>query len=165
MNRQDAVSLSLVVLLILSIAGINGLGSQINLNVSLSGADAQNNLDAGPYGPLIFVFSRPVQPDRLLPQIKITPAVLGAIVWDDPTHAEYIPNQPLRPNVNYSIDLEKGAIGKSGEKVKDLAWTFQLRPPLITYLSPSGSTGRYLDHQPGWERFPHANYAYQWSPI
>ncbi len=140
MKRLDAVSLSLVVFLILSITGINAIGSQINLDISLNGADVQNNLEVGPYGPLTFAFSRAVQQDLLPPQIKITPAVAGAIVWDDPTHAEFIPNQPLRPGVGYTIVLGKGAIGKSGEKIKaDLTWTFQLRRPLVTYISKSAS--------------------------
>ena len=74
-NRLDAVSLSLILLLVLGIAGINRLGSQITLGVTLAGADAQASLAVGPYGPLTFVFTQAVQPDLLLPQIKITPAV------------------------------------------------------------------------------------------
>ena len=48
----------------------------------------------------------------------------------------------LFKGVRYIVSLEKGAIGKSGEKIKEnLSWSFQLRAPLIAYLNSGSSTG------------------------
>ncbi|MDR3560529.1 MAG: Ig-like domain-containing protein, partial [Negativicutes bacterium] len=136
MNRLDFSAWGFISVIVVVLLGVYFTGSHISLEVSLKGSDAQNILEVGPQGPLEISFSRPVRPDLLAAMIQISPAIPGKIAWPDAQHAQFIPDQPFQPGQQYSLTLQKGALGTSGEKVsQDITWKFTLRSPLIVYLS------------------------------
>jgi dipeptidyl aminopeptidase/acylaminoacyl peptidase len=142
MNRLDITAWSLLLTLSIVLFGIYLRGSQIKLEVELSGASAANHFTVGPNGPIEFTFSRPVQEGLLAAKIHITPDSPGKISWDDPEHAEFVPDQPFKKDIEYSLSLQRGILGKSGEKISsDQSWEFELRSPMIIYIasSPTGN--------------------------
>jgi Tol biopolymer transport system component len=144
MNRLDIAAWGLILVLALALSGVYLRGSQVDLEVDLKGASAQHIVEVGPIGPLEFVFSRPVQQDLLSSLINISPAVPGKITWDDFEHALFIPDQSFLPGVQYRLTLNSGALGKSGEKIKEaITWEFTLRTPIVAFLS-KGQSGNEL---------------------
>jgi len=140
MNRLDIAAGSLICALLLVLFGVYLRGSQIALDVALSGAPASGDFSVGPEGPIKFSFSRPVREDLLALKIKITPDTPGKIAWDDPEHAEFVPDQPFKRNVQYSLSLQSGILGKSGEKISTSEnWRFVLRSPMVIYVGSSSS--------------------------
>ncbi|MDR3573490.1 MAG: Ig-like domain-containing protein [Anaerolineaceae bacterium] len=136
MKRLDWTAWGFISVIVAVLLGVYFTGSHISLEVSLKGSDSQNSLQVGPKGPLEFSFSRPVQPNLLSPMLQITPATAGKISWTDALHAQFIPDQPFQPDQQYSVTLQRGALGTSGEKIsQDKTWHFKLRSQMIVYIS------------------------------
>lgn len=136
MNRLDIRAWIFILFLILGLAGVNWMGSPIYLDVNLQGVFDQDTLQVGPQGPIRFQFSRAVQQDHLAPLISITPPITGKYTWNDATHVDFIPDQPILRDTVYTIRLNPGVLGRSGEKIKTLkTWKMALRSPMVIYLS------------------------------
>ena len=138
MSRLDFAAGGLILAALLALLGVSLGGSQIDLDVSLSGTPAGGHFNAGPLGPIEFVFSRPVQEALLASKVKLNPDTPGKIDWNDPLHAEFVPDRPFQSGVQYSLTIQSGVLGKSGEKIKTgQAWDFDLRSPKVIYVSAS----------------------------
>jgi len=136
MNRLDWTAWGFISVIVAALLGVYFTGSHISLEVTLKGSDSQNMLEVGPEGPLEFGFSRPAQADLLVNMIQINPPTPGKISWPDAQHAQFIPNQPFQPGQQYSVTIQKGVLGTSGEKIpENKTWNFKLRNPLVVYLS------------------------------
>ena len=136
MNRLDLRAGSMILAVLLALVGVTAMGSQIGVQVHLTGPVTQDILQVGPKGPISFEFSRPVQEDRVSPVVSFDPPLPGKLTWDDFTHASFVPDEPLRPNVIYTVTVGKGVVGRSGEKIQNpISWRFELRDPLVIYLS------------------------------
>lgn len=136
MSRLDLRAGSLILFILLALIGVTAMGSQIGVQVHLIGLVPQDILQVGPNGPISFEFSRPVQEDQVSPVVSFDPPVPGKLTWDDFSHARFVFDQPLRRNVMYTLTVGKGVIGRSGEKIQNpIAWRFELRDPLVIYLS------------------------------
>ncbi len=136
MNRLDLRAWIFILFLTLGLVGVNWIGSPINLDVNLQGVFSQNTLQVGPQGPIKFEFSRAVQQDLLAPLISFTPPITGKFTWNDATHVDFIPDQPILRGTDYTITLNPGVLGRSGEKNQALkTWKMALRSSMVIFLS------------------------------
>jgi Tol biopolymer transport system component len=122
--------------ILLALVGVHGMGSQINVEVHLAGKLPPETVEVGPNGPLKFEFSRAIQAELVPSLVSFVPPLPGKIIWDDFTHMRFIPDQPISPDIIYTVTVNKGVIGRSGEKIQNsVAWKFKLREPMVVFLS------------------------------
>jgi Tol biopolymer transport system component len=84
--------------------------------------------------PLHLNFSEAMQPDSLEGHVSIEPAVEGRWAFDA-AQATFRPHGAWQPGTRYTVRLEAGTLGESGEELaEDVALRFETREPEVLYL-------------------------------
>jgi Tol biopolymer transport system component len=132
LTRLDKTAL----LLIAALAVLTGLliltGNPLGLQSALT--DRQ----PGVYGPLTVEFSAPVRAEAAQIAIGIQPPVRGVWENESETRLRFRPAIPFEAGKNYRVVIQPGALGQSGEQLRnETELPFQVRQPSILYI-PNG---------------------------
>ncbi len=108
----------------------NGVG----VHASLYTADPASQI--GPFEPITFRFSQPVQAQAVQSQLTMQPTVAGKFDWQNDHTLLFLPASPYPQNV--TIRLRGGRIGQGNAWLRqDLHWQLSVRQPEIVYMSYS----------------------------
>jgi Tol biopolymer transport system component len=83
-------------------------------------------------------FSRPMQPDSVLQNLSIFPAMEGEYSWPDETVLRFVPSGIWPSGTQVEVRLEDGSRSRLGLAVRQpVEWTFQVSPVKLLYLWPA----------------------------
>lgn len=136
----DSVAGLLTGFMVLLIGVVIWLGSQVGIQVTTQFSIGNT---VGPFGPLAFVFSEPVNETLVTEKIFIQPDVEGKFIWVDAKTLHFVPGEPFEPDLTYKLVIGPGALTSEGALLKkSKSWTFQVRSPLVAYLVADANQSR-----------------------
>lgn len=132
LTRFDQTALLLIAVLVVLTGLLILTGNPLGLQASLT--DRQ----PGVYGPLTVEFSAPVRAEVAQIAISIQPPARGVWENESETRLRFRPAIPFEAGKNYQVVIQPGALGQSGEQLRnETALPFQVRQPAILYI-PNG---------------------------
>jgi TolB protein len=119
-----------------ALAGVIITGDRVGARVvrALPAGDAA----VGAFQRVGIEFAQPMQAASVEAHFSVEPARPGALRWEG-RQLWFTPQAAFAPGTEFTVRLRAGALSQGGQAVKrDLAWTFRVREPWITYVSPPG---------------------------
>lgn len=161
MKNLDKTAFIIIFIAGLLLSGVIFLGNQVPISVTCQLPDQCTQI--GPYGSIVFAFSRPVQPDRVESLWRTTPHIEGKWEWLDDQHARWTTLKPIPSDRKTILQFVSGQAGQNGEKINnELDWQVMVRSPriivirnvrdgqeLFSFGLENGSPGLQLTHTNG----------------
>ena len=170
MRKLDRVASSVIIVTVLLLSGVIFIGNRVPINVTcqLSTPCVQ----MGPYGSIVFEFSRPVQAEQVEKLWQTVPPIEGKWEWLDDQHVRWNSLKPLPSDQKIMLQFLSGQAGQNGEHInQSIQWEVMVRSPQIIAVRSNGD-GKELftfgldDESPGIQ-LTHVDgrvYDYQVSP-
>jgi len=138
MKNLDRTAFFIIIIAGLLLFGVIFMGNQAPIYVVCQLPDQCTQV--GPYGPVIFAFSRPVQSDRIESLWQTTPKIKGKWDWLDNQHARWTSINPLPLNQEMTFQFASGQAGQNGEQISNnYHWEVTVRSPQVLVPKNSGS--------------------------
>lgn len=141
-SKFDRYMLTVIVVIVATIAGLILLGDQIG--VAILEFNPAHNARVSTNTELMITFDQPMDRESAEDHFLIDPSVEGSFRWRGAT-LDFVPRRPLQPGQTYIYGIEKGARSASGRQLDNtIRRGFSTRWPTMYYLSPANVTDASL---------------------
>ena len=138
MKKLDRAAFSVILVSILLLSGVIFIGNRVPLNITCQ-LPAQCK-QVGPFGSVLFEFSRPAQANQVENLWQTIPGIAGKWVWLDNQHARWDSLKPLPTNQKITLQIGTGQAGQNGEQISSVnRWEVTVRPPRIIVTRNEGN--------------------------
>jgi Tol biopolymer transport system component len=143
MKKLDWVGSSVIIVTILLLSGVILIGNHVPVKITCQSPTPCTQV--GPYGSIVFEFSRPVHSDNVEILWQTAPLIEGKWEWLDDQHARWTSTMPLPSNQMITFRFNPGQAGQNGEMASGLnQWEVKVRSPRIIGIRKDGSSEMQL---------------------
>jgi Tol biopolymer transport system component len=142
MKSLDKAAFLVIIIAGLLLSGVIIVGNQVPVYITCQLPD--HCTQVGPYGSVLFGFSRPVKSDQVENLWQTRPHITGKWEWMDNQHARWTSLTPLPTDQKITLQFIAGQAGQYGEKISNNdQWDVAVRLPQIVVIQ-NGSGGQEL---------------------
>lgn len=130
MKKLDWVASSIILITTLLLAGVIFVGNRVPITITCQMPNACAQV--GPFGSVVFEFSRSVQRGQVEALWQTVPPFEGKWEWLDDRHVRWASLKPLPSDQKIALQFSPGPLGQNGEQIGSaVGWEVTVRSPRI----------------------------------